>query len=233
MQFCCPYCQGIFQIDDVLAGQQVSCPHCAHVVAIPVGQPLDSPSPTAPLESNSDLSAVPPVISSEVVAPPVTPDSMSQSDTPMESPPPIQPVADNRDEPTKASDSMVTDSPISRLKKHKRIEKATSSKSAAKNNEIEGANDTLLAARTEHRKEDRRSDSGVAPEIMTITAESGHSFTLQNTAKSVHFGDEKVELSKLAPEEKERRRFRRNLVMWCVGAGILVITATILYKMNG
>ena len=127
---------------------------------------------------------------------------------------------------------MVTDTPIPRLKKHKSIEKVTSSKPRAKN-EIEGATDPLLATRTEYRKEDRKSDSTVAPEIMTITAEGGQSFTLQNTAKSVHFGDEKVELSNLAPEEKERRRFRRNLVMWFVGAGILVITATILYKMNG
>ena len=232
MQFCCPYCQGIFQIDEVLAGQQVSCPHCAHVVATSVGQPPNPPPPTAPLEPNSNLPVVPPVILSEVVAPPVAPDSMSHSDALVESPPPIQPVADDGDEPTKASDSMVTDTPIPRLKKHNPLKKATTSKRKAKN-EIEGATDPLLATRTEHRKEDRKSDSTVAPEIMTISAEGGHSFTLQNTAKSVHFGDEKVELSSLTPEEKERRRFRRNLVMWCVGAGILVITATILYKMNG
>ena len=35
MQFSCPHCSGLFQVDSSLGGQQVSCPHCRGVVVLP------------------------------------------------------------------------------------------------------------------------------------------------------------------------------------------------------
>ncbi len=35
MQFSCPHCSGLFQVDSSLGGQQVSCPHCGGLVAVP------------------------------------------------------------------------------------------------------------------------------------------------------------------------------------------------------
>ena len=35
MQFSCPHCGGLFQVDSSLGGQQVSCPHCRGVVVLP------------------------------------------------------------------------------------------------------------------------------------------------------------------------------------------------------
>ncbi len=42
MQFSCPHCGGLFQVDSSLGGQQVSCPHCRNVVVLPAmaSQPL-------------------------------------------------------------------------------------------------------------------------------------------------------------------------------------------------
>ena len=35
MQFSCPHCGGLFQVNSSLGGQQVSCPHCRGVVMLP------------------------------------------------------------------------------------------------------------------------------------------------------------------------------------------------------
>ena len=35
MQFTCPYCQGLFEVEESLAGQQVACPLCNGVVTTP------------------------------------------------------------------------------------------------------------------------------------------------------------------------------------------------------
>lgn len=35
MQFTCPHCSGVFQVDSSMAGAQVACPQCQGVVAVP------------------------------------------------------------------------------------------------------------------------------------------------------------------------------------------------------
>jgi len=49
MQFSCPHCGGVFQVDSSLGGQQVSCPHCRGLVALPA---MVAPSqPVAPVQN--------------------------------------------------------------------------------------------------------------------------------------------------------------------------------------
>ncbi len=56
VQLHCPHCGGLFQIDESLFGQQVACPLCASLVAIPnMGPPDVGPPPLPP-----ELAAAPP-----------------------------------------------------------------------------------------------------------------------------------------------------------------------------
>jgi len=50
LQFACPHCQGVFQVDDAMSGQTVACPHCqGHVqVAGNAAVPPESSSPNDP-----------------------------------------------------------------------------------------------------------------------------------------------------------------------------------------
>jgi hypothetical protein len=48
VQFHCPHCGGLFQIDESLSGQHVSCPLCASVVAIPELAPPPAGFPPPP-----------------------------------------------------------------------------------------------------------------------------------------------------------------------------------------
>ncbi|MBW3597462.1 MAG: hypothetical protein KY475_09335 [Planctomycetes bacterium] len=57
VQFHCPHCGGLFQIDESLAGQHVSCPLCAGVVAIP---DLSPPAGDYPPPPPSELGPYPP-----------------------------------------------------------------------------------------------------------------------------------------------------------------------------
>ena len=45
MQFNCPFCSGLFEVDAELAGQQVTCPSCAGVVLVPAASMADMPPP--------------------------------------------------------------------------------------------------------------------------------------------------------------------------------------------
>lgn len=65
MQFACPHCQGVFQVDDAMSGQTVACPHCqGHVqvagdaAAPPETSSLNDP-PQAPPEPKREPSRFP------------------------------------------------------------------------------------------------------------------------------------------------------------------------------
>jgi len=50
VQFNCPHCQGMYQVDSSLAGMQVSCPHCQQVATLPASLE-SSGSPPGPASS--------------------------------------------------------------------------------------------------------------------------------------------------------------------------------------
>jgi len=107
VQFNCPQCEGLFQVDEGLAGQQVECPLCRQVIQLPE---LDSetdaaiPAPPPP----PDSSAEPPIenVPGETPAAPPQPPLPS---SPFE--PPISASSDPPHAPEPALDSPAAVSP--------------------------------------------------------------------------------------------------------------------------
>lgn len=64
-----------------------------------------------------------------------------------------------------------------------------------------------------------------------IPTEDGTIVTVREPIKSVRKGSRMIQLRQLSPAEKQRRRTRRNIIFWIVGAATLVITATILSRL--
>jgi hypothetical protein len=48
MQFACPFCANLFEVDVEYIGQHVACPTCAGVVLIPEAHPLGESVPLGP-----------------------------------------------------------------------------------------------------------------------------------------------------------------------------------------
>ena len=55
---------------------------------------------------------------------------------------------------------------------------------------------------------------------------------LREPVKTIGRGDDERELHQLDAEEKARRRFRKNIIVWTFGAVILLITIFILLRMG-
>lgn len=73
-----------------------------------------------------------------------------------------------------------------------------------------------------------------------IAAASGHTPTSDDTGllrlrepvKTIGHGDDEIELRKLTPEEKARKRFKKNLILWGFGIVMLVVTMVILLTLG-
>jgi hypothetical protein len=63
--------------------------------------------------------------------------------------------------------------------------------------------------------------------VILRTADGGY-VTVDDSVRTVRVMGEEVELRRLTPEEKARRRFRRSVVMWAIGALLLIVTTAIL-----
>jgi len=63
MQFACPFCANLFEVDVEYIGQHVACPTCAGVVLIPEAHPLGESVPLGP--------APPPFIQEQPEVPPL------------------------------------------------------------------------------------------------------------------------------------------------------------------
>jgi len=59
---------------------------------------------------------------------------------------------------------------------------------------------------------------------LVIPAEDGTLVTLREPVKTVGEGDEEIELRSLTPEEKERKRLKKNVIVWGFGLVIIAIT---------
>jgi len=63
--------------------------------------------------------------------------------------------------------------------------------------------------------------------VLVPTPEGGYA-TIRKKAKTVGHGEDEVELKELSPEEKAKKRFRYNLVMWSVCFMILFVVFLVL-----
>ena len=71
-------------------------------------------------------------------------------------------------------------------------------------------------------------DPRVAPETVMIPTDDGGYVTVREATKVVEFGGEEVELRRLTPEEKQRKRLIRNIFMAAFGLLFLGSVALVL-----
>lgn len=67
---------------------------------------------------------------------------------------------------------------------------------------------------------------------MVIPTEDGELITLREPIKTVSDGDEEIELRSRPPEELERRRQKKNLIVWGVALVVMAITLYVLLAMG-
>ena len=67
-----------------------------------------------------------------------------------------------------------------------------------------------------------------APGTVTLPSDDGGYVTVQEKSKTVEFGGEEVEVRRLTPEEKQRKRFIKNIIMAILGILFLSIVTLVL-----
>jgi hypothetical protein len=69
--------------------------------------------------------------------------------------------------------------------------------------------------------------SGPARPISVSSGDAGL-FNLREPVRTVGVGDDAIELKSLSPEEKARRRLKKNILLWGIGLVVIGITIAIL-----
>jgi hypothetical protein len=67
---------------------------------------------------------------------------------------------------------------------------------------------------------------------LVIPTEDGGFVTLREPVKTVGDGDEEIELRTLPPEERERKKQKKNLIIWAVGLVVIAVTLYALLAMG-
>jgi phage FluMu protein Com len=247
LQLSCPVCTGPFQVTAELSGQQVHCPHCQQVVTVPdlgSGSPAEysfppgysepppySPGyPTQPPAETMLPPASHPLPPPGQQAPPKTsagrvdenylyppgyePKTKKEQQRPDEQPAPRRPEP----VPSSASDPLLppgTGGAALRLK---------------------DASDLLppgaasASAAASERKPLPASIPTRSKEVVLIPTEKGY-VGVQEPVKTIQHHGEEVELRRLTPEEKARRRIVRNTILFvfCV-VTLVVVMALFMWK---
>lgn len=234
MKLSCPVCTGPFQVTAELAGQQVHCPHCQQVVTVPdVGgsfppgysaPPLPTYSPGYPPPAAAPIA--PPTVSAGAVDPndlyppgyqPAT--AKKEPLLPRETPAPPRPER-LRPEPLKpaVSDPLLPPSTGGAAPRPKDGSDLLPPGAAGASQAV--AERKPLPASIPTRSKD----------VVMIPTEKGYIGVHEPVKTVLHHGEE-VELRKLTPEEKARRRVVRNtiLFLFCV-ITLIVVTALFRWK---
>ncbi len=75
---------------------------------------------------------------------------------------------------------------------------------------------------------------GVAADgSILVPTDDGNYIALREPIKTVSKGNREVELRRLSPEEKARRRFKRNLLVAAFGMVFLILTMWVMAYLNG
>ncbi|MCH5376728.1 MAG: hypothetical protein JJ992_22410, partial [Planctomycetes bacterium] len=70
--------------------------------------------------------------------------------------------------------------------------------------------------------------SGRTGGAVILPTEDGRYVTVREPVKSVGRGDDAIELRSLSAEERTRRKFKKNLILWGFGLVIIGITLALL-----
>lgn len=222
----CPGCSGPFQALASMAGMQVACPHCGAGVTIPQSvhsPPADLPfSRLAPAPRPADATGLAPVSRpADGLAPAA---SLSELLPPGAYEPPATPAAKpaesaaakpRRPKPVESSAPAVTDL----------LPRGAAS----------AATDTLaerpvpapqLADPETPAPQPAPSAPKPAPKPtagIPLPTSDGDVVTVRDEPRIVRDGDEEVEIRRLSPEEKARRRLRKNIVLFVLCLTILLV----------
>lgn len=254
VQFHCPLCNGLFQVDDALAGIEVNCPHCQGLATVPdfAGPPLPPP-PDEAMQLSCPVCTGPFQVTVELSGQDVTcphcsqtvavPDWHQFQPEDIALPPPVEPylppqIPVGRMGPVRSSPAPVTKPP------------ETPGEKPAGNRPLP-VSDPLLppstggAARRTSEPADLLPPGAAAGERKPLPAQissradrdtvqiptaQGYVGVHAPVKTVVHRGQE-IELRQLTPEEKARRRFVRNsiLFVFCVGV-LIVVTALLIWR---
>lgn len=273
LQFTCPHCSGVFQVDSSMSGGQVACPHCRNVVVLPATsgaapvqptypqtpgvqqpfpapttlapqpqqpheQPVRPPSPQAPVSAPVQEQAVTPPSSGQPLRPvPIAPQTpqqpiggptQQQPTTPVSpAPAPVPTVQPTGTGPRAPESQKATPKPTS--------PKPTGAKAGSRplpmsapipvpTSPAQAA--TSPAVGSTPGVQSRGPSGGGEP--LVIPTEDGTFVTLREPLRTVGEGDEEIELRSLTAEEKERKKLKKNLIVWGFG---LVIIAIVVYAL--
>ncbi len=234
----CPLCHGAIQIDSAHAGSQVACPHCQGIITVP----HFGPQPPAPPQPPSYGFSPPPPYGHN----PAGPQSTVPGPPPGFGPPPPPPLSFGQAEellslpcprcgrlfqaPRAAAGQTLScphcTGPVTVPALHPHASAAPppptppqpafappSPASAPRPTPLAPAN-IPPAPRA---PVPIPAHQGIAP----VPTSAGASTALRNRSKTVGEGEQAVELRQLSREEKAKKRFRYNLIMWSICAFIL------------
>lgn len=281
LQFTCPHCAGVFQVDSSMSGGQVACPLCHGVVMLPAmggatpvqptfpeptgaqpqfptfpanqpqqpqEQPIRPPSPQAPVSGPAQEQAITPPGPEQPLRPvPIVPQGPQQpvgGQKPVGGPSKQQPVTPVSPTPgpvttgqpsgtgPRAPDSQkTTPKPTSRVPGDDK----TGSRPLPMSAPIPvptrpEQNATPTASASAPSAQSQGSAHGSAS--LVIPTEDGAFVTLREPVKTVGEGDEEIELKSLTAEEKEKKKLKKNLIIWGFGLVVIAITLYALLAMG-
>lgn len=247
MELSCPVCMGPFQVLTDFAGQQVHCPHCQQIVTVPgcsepptgvVASPLSPslgyspppPKPFLPPVSMRLPPSTPDAVESKDLYPPGYQPHRSMAPAPVEErdlyPPGYQPPRKERPDAERESPGQKAFPPTDPL--------LPPSTGGAMLKRPE-ADDLLppgaaAAAASVERKPLPAPTPKRPKEEVLIPTERGY-VGVHEPVKTIQHHGEEVELRKLTPEEKARRRLVRNTILFafCIIL-LIVVTALFMWK---
>ncbi len=254
----CPVCSGPFQVAPALAAQQVNCPHCGSLVAVPAlaaGPPTESHVAAQWEPAREQPATIDDLLPPGAAAAPAGPPAQSQPAGSRRRPAEAAPGADDRfppgyRPPTARREPRPPDVPRppepAPAKKPKVDVTELLPPGAAEAEPTPVAHavaspvvplEPLLppgagsadAAAVPHEQlpipaapqRAPAKPAGVPPGAIAVPTDDGGYVVVTESSKTVGGGEDAVEVRRLTPEEKARRRFRRGVILW--GFCILVL----------
>ncbi|MCE9555536.1 MAG: hypothetical protein K8T91_19485 [Planctomycetes bacterium] len=205
LHYQCPHCTGVFQVDPAMAGQQVACPTCQGVVAIGVAAASDAVSAAN--------------IASQDLAPPIIePQSDDEDDSPW------YPDTEESDrQPGSTAEDAVSTSPAPRELlgcPHCGGAFQVTAEMAGQQMACPHCRGIVTIPGAPASGDATAGNSTLQPDAMMA-------FRIPDNTKKIVVGDRVVEVRRLTPEEKAKRRLIKRVVL--IGFCTAVLIGSMIY----
>jgi ribosomal protein S27E len=215
----CPRCRGMIQVDSSAAGRQVECPLCTGTMQIPSAEALAAAPPTPPPAYSQPPPVPPPMPPMPRGMPRVPVDLMSVACPSCGGTFQVPPSTAGMQLPCPACRQLVS------------IPEMTGPSLPADASEpVESLLPPGAANAATLPGEQMPLPAAPRPAFVAPATE-GDRLVVQERPKVMGEGHEAVELRRLSPEEKARRRAVRNAILFLLGLAVLL--AYIVYKSRG